>query len=191
MRSCSGRAGDRCEYCGLSQAGQEAAFPVDHVVPRVAGGPTELDNLALACVSCSLRKWARRSAPAPETGEDTPLFSPRAQAWSDHFRWGGSGGRATDADGAGDGGSLGEESPVGSRHSNGRGRARPPSATMSHERRRDVAAVVGPPPVEPPTWPWSNDLLRSRLGSVQREANDIAWLLKFRSSLGGDVIDHW
>lgn len=49
------RAGNRCEYCGLSQVGQEAAFHVDHVVPRVAGGPTELDNLALACVSCSLR----------------------------------------------------------------------------------------------------------------------------------------
>lgn len=81
------RAGDRCEYCGLAQVGQEAAFHVDHVVPRVAGGATELDNLALACVSCSLRKWARRSAPDPETGEDVPLFSPRHQAWGDHFRW--------------------------------------------------------------------------------------------------------
>jgi 5-methylcytosine-specific restriction endonuclease McrA len=49
------RAGNRCEYCGLSQVGQEAAFHVDHVVPRVAGGPTESENLALACVSCSLR----------------------------------------------------------------------------------------------------------------------------------------
>jgi hypothetical protein len=81
------RAGDRCEYCGLSQAGQEAAFHVDHVAPRVAGGPTELSNLALACVSCSLRKWARRSAPDPETGEDAPLFNPRDQVWEDHFRW--------------------------------------------------------------------------------------------------------
>lgn len=81
------RAGNRCEYCGLSQAGQEAAFHVDHVVPRVAGGPTELDNLALACVSCSLRKWARRSARDPATGEEAPLFSPREQAWGDHFRW--------------------------------------------------------------------------------------------------------
>lgn len=38
------RAGNRCEYCGLSQAGQEAVFHVDHVVPRVAGGPTELQR---------------------------------------------------------------------------------------------------------------------------------------------------
>ena len=39
------RAGNRCEYCRLSQVGQEAAFHIDHVVPRVAGGPTELENL--------------------------------------------------------------------------------------------------------------------------------------------------
>ncbi|QDV32994.1 HNH endonuclease [Tautonia plasticadhaerens] len=81
------RAGHRCEYCGLSQVGQEAAFHVDHVVPRVAGGPTAPDNLALACVSCSLRKGARRSAPDPETGEDVLLYSPRSQVWVDHFRW--------------------------------------------------------------------------------------------------------
>ncbi len=72
------RAGSRCEYCGLSQAGQEATFHIDHVVPRAAGGPTEATNLALACVSCSLRKCARQVAPDPESGEDAPLFNPRA-----------------------------------------------------------------------------------------------------------------
>lgn len=80
------RAGNRCEYCRLSQAGQEATFHIDHVIPRVAGGPTTLDNLALACVSCSLRKWARQTAPDPATGEDAPLFSPRTQMWTEHFR---------------------------------------------------------------------------------------------------------
>ena len=80
------RAGNRCEYCGLSQAGQEAAFHTDHVVPRAAGGPTELDNLALACVSCSLRKWARQTASDPETGKDVPLFNPRRMVWANNFR---------------------------------------------------------------------------------------------------------
>lgn len=83
------RAGARCEYCGLSQAGQEATFHIDHVVPRIEGGPTKLSNLALACVSCSLRKWARRSAADPETGEEVALFNPRVQHWNDHFRWDG------------------------------------------------------------------------------------------------------
>lgn len=83
------RAGDRCEYCRLSQAGQEAAFHVDHVVPKVAGGRTELANLALACVSCSLRKWARQSAPDPATDEEAILFNPRTQDWNGHYRWDG------------------------------------------------------------------------------------------------------
>jgi hypothetical protein len=81
------RAGDRCEYCGLSQAGQEATFHMDHVVPRVADGPTDQSNLALACVSCSLRKGARTTASDPLTGEEAPLFSPRTQTWTDHFLW--------------------------------------------------------------------------------------------------------
>ncbi|MEY2880351.1 MAG: hypothetical protein RLZZ15_2731 [Verrucomicrobiota bacterium] len=81
------RAGHRCEYCGLAQAGQEAAFHLDHVVPVAADGPTAAANLALACVSCSLRKGARQSAPDPQTGEPVDLFNPRREHWSDHFRW--------------------------------------------------------------------------------------------------------
>jgi hypothetical protein len=81
------RAGGRCEYCGLAQIGQEATFHIDHVIPRQAGGPTTADNLALACVSCSLRKEARRSATDPGTGRTAPLFNPRRQNWARHFRW--------------------------------------------------------------------------------------------------------
>jgi hypothetical protein len=81
------RAGSRCEYCGLSQEGQEAEFHVDHIVPVSALGPTALDNLALACVSCSLRKGARRRALDAETGQEVDLFHPRQDRWSLHFRW--------------------------------------------------------------------------------------------------------
>lgn len=81
------RAGNRCEYCQLSQLGQEATFHIDHVVPRAAGGQTTADNLALACVSCSLRKWAKQTAADPETGEEATLFNPRTQSWNEHFRW--------------------------------------------------------------------------------------------------------
>jgi hypothetical protein len=83
------RAGNRCEYCGLAQRGQAAAFHIDHVVPMAAGGPTVLGNLALACVSCSLYKAARRAALDPETGEPAPIYNPRQQAWADHFVWDG------------------------------------------------------------------------------------------------------
>ena len=83
------RAGNRCEYCQLSQEGQEAAFHVDHVIPQAASGKTNPDNLALACVSCSLRKWAKEYGVDPETGEATLLFNPRTQHWDEHFRWDG------------------------------------------------------------------------------------------------------
>lgn len=81
------RADGRCEYCGLSQTGQEARFHVDHVQPLAAGGATTVDNLALACVSCSLRKGARRTASDPLTGKPAPIFHPRTQKWTDHFQW--------------------------------------------------------------------------------------------------------
>ncbi len=86
-RRVEARARGRCEYCGLSQEGQEASFHVDHIVPRADGGPTTAENLALACVSWSLRKEARRSATDPETNRAVPLFHPRRQRWSRHFRW--------------------------------------------------------------------------------------------------------
>jgi HNH endonuclease len=84
------RAGQRCEYCGMPQAGQEATFHVDHVLPRRDGGPTTLENLALACVSCSLRKGARTEARDPRSGEMVGMFNPRTQSWEDHFELAGS-----------------------------------------------------------------------------------------------------
>ena len=81
------RAANRCEYCGLAQEGQEATFHIDHIVPSTARGPTKAENLALACVSCSLRTEARQSVIDPATGESVALFHPRSQLWLDHFAW--------------------------------------------------------------------------------------------------------
>jgi len=68
------RSSDRCEYCCISQIGQVATFHIDHVIPVVAGGETTSDNLALACVSCSLRKGARQEIEDVETGETVNIF---------------------------------------------------------------------------------------------------------------------
>lgn len=81
------RAAGRCEYCRVAQVGQEATFHVDHVVPLAAGGATAVENLALACVSCSLRKAARRMALDPQSGVAAALFHPRNDTWSEHFLW--------------------------------------------------------------------------------------------------------
>jgi hypothetical protein len=75
----------------LPQDSQEATFHVDHVTPRSRGGATTLDNLALACVTCSLRKSARHRARDPRTGRLVPLYNPRIDDWTIHFaitaRW--------------------------------------------------------------------------------------------------------
>jgi hypothetical protein len=81
------RAKGACEYCKLPQWSQEAAFHIDHVQPRAHGGKTIAENLALACVSCSLKKAARICVPDPKTGSLANLFHPRNDTWSDHFRW--------------------------------------------------------------------------------------------------------
>ena len=83
------RAYDRCEYCGLAQVGQAGTFHIDHVQPMAAGGETTAENLALACISCSLRKGARQEAIDPLTGIAVQIFSPRSQIWNEHFSWDG------------------------------------------------------------------------------------------------------
>ena len=81
------RAQNRCEYCGLAQASQEVTFHIDHITPVNAGGETALNNLALACVSCSLRKGAKLTARDSKTGKEVRLFNLRRDSWRLHFRW--------------------------------------------------------------------------------------------------------
>ena len=81
------RANYRCEYCQLSQKGQEATFHVDHIIPMASGGETIGDNLALACVSCSLRKGAKEFVIDEITKTTVRIFHPRKDAWEDHFKW--------------------------------------------------------------------------------------------------------
>ncbi len=80
------RDGGRCQYCGLMQVGQGATFHIDHVVPHSKAGPTSLDNLALQCPHCSLRKADKVVALDPETGETVALFHPLQNDWCAHFR---------------------------------------------------------------------------------------------------------
>jgi 5-methylcytosine-specific restriction endonuclease McrA len=81
------RAGNRCEYCLLPQATQEAKFHIDHVFPVKHGGKSSLDNLALSCVTCSLRKGARILVPDPITKRRVTVYNPRKHPWHDHFEW--------------------------------------------------------------------------------------------------------
>lgn len=81
------RAGHRCEYCRLPTRGQVATFPIDHVVPRSEGGPSDEGNLALCCPHCNAHKWTATAGRDPDTGRIAPFFHPRTDAWDDHFEW--------------------------------------------------------------------------------------------------------
>ncbi|MBI1903254.1 MAG: HNH endonuclease [Planctomycetia bacterium] len=81
------RAGGRCEYCRMHQSLQGATFHVEHVVPKSRGGDSTPDNLAWACPGCNLRKSDRVEAADPTDGNLAPLFNPRTDVRSDHFRW--------------------------------------------------------------------------------------------------------
>lgn len=55
------KLGGECVYCG------HAADTVDHLIPRLMGGPDSADNLVAACSACNASKggrdvydWARR-----------------------------------------------------------------------------------------------------------------------------------
>lgn len=83
------RAENYCEYCHLSQKDQEATFHIDHITPEISGGETVLENLALACVSCSLRKGAKQIIVDSVTMAEVQIFNPRKDVWSEHFEWNG------------------------------------------------------------------------------------------------------
>jgi HNH endonuclease len=64
-----------------------ARLEIEHLIPLAKGGTSDETNLWLSCPLCNRFKADRISARDPETGGVVPLFNPRNQRWSDHFRW--------------------------------------------------------------------------------------------------------
>ena len=81
------RARHRCGYCLTSETVVGMPMEIDHIVPQSLGGPTEEDNLWLACSLCNDHKADRIAALDPLTGEITRLFDPCRQIWREHFAW--------------------------------------------------------------------------------------------------------
>lgn len=64
-----------------------ARLEIEHIVPRAKGGSDDEDNLWLACPLCNRAKSDLTEALDELTAATVPLFNPRTQAWSEHFRW--------------------------------------------------------------------------------------------------------
>lgn len=81
------RARGVCEYCrGQAQFALQP-FSVEHIAPRSRGGPTEAENLALACPGCNAHKYNKVEGVDPVSGELVALHHPRRERWRDHFAW--------------------------------------------------------------------------------------------------------
>jgi hypothetical protein len=83
------RAGHRCEYCHFPEQLAEVPFQIDHIVACQHGGPTEPDNLALACCYCNRYKGPNLAGVDPLTKVVTRLFNPRHDRWENHCAWDG------------------------------------------------------------------------------------------------------
>ncbi len=59
----------------------------DHVIARKHGGRTTYANLAYACFECNRAKGSDIASYDSLTGDLTPLYNPRQQSWSEHFRF--------------------------------------------------------------------------------------------------------
>lgn len=81
------RANAACEYCRMPQDYDALTFEIHHVVATIHGGMTVAGNFALACFLCNNFKQAQTQALDVRSGRLVPLFHPRTDAWSDHFRW--------------------------------------------------------------------------------------------------------
>ena len=57
---------------------------VEHIDPD---NGDDLDNLCLSCGNCNRSKAVATSATDPDTSENTSLYNPRKQVWSEHFLW--------------------------------------------------------------------------------------------------------
>ena len=77
----------RCGYCLTSEFIIGAPMEIDHIIPVSLGGPTQEDNLWLACSLCNDYKGERIAAIDPVFDVLVRLFNPREQVWSEHFSW--------------------------------------------------------------------------------------------------------
>jgi 5-methylcytosine-specific restriction endonuclease McrA len=80
------RAAGCCEYCRIPEMGTFFPHQPDHVIAEQHGGETTFENLALACVQCNRVKGPNIASMDPETKRIVPLYNPRKDKWSDHFR---------------------------------------------------------------------------------------------------------
>ncbi len=80
------RARGRCEYCLLHEDDSVFSHQLEHTVARKHRGTSTEDNLAWSCFVCNEFKGTDLASIDMENGRLVPLFNPRQDRWSRHFR---------------------------------------------------------------------------------------------------------
>jgi hypothetical protein len=80
------RAAHLCEYCLMHEEDTFYGCEVDHIIRLKHGGPTEMANLAYACVFCNRQKGSDIGSILWGTGEFSRFLHPRLDRWGEHFR---------------------------------------------------------------------------------------------------------
>jgi hypothetical protein len=80
------RAEGCCEYCRLHNDNNFIAHEIDHIIAEKHHGETNAANLCLSCFDCNRSKGSDIASIDLETSKLTPLFHPRHDTWSSHFR---------------------------------------------------------------------------------------------------------
>lgn len=81
------QARHRCGYCQTQERVSGIPLTLEHIIPRVAGGGDEEENLWVSCRLCNESKGVQTKAIDPQAGNMTPLYNPRTQTWAQHFAW--------------------------------------------------------------------------------------------------------
>lgn len=81
------RARHLCEYCKSYQKYATQSFNIEHIMPIVLGGSSDIENLALACGGCNGHKHTKTTGIDPITNFDVDLFHPRNDNWNEHLEW--------------------------------------------------------------------------------------------------------
>lgn len=80
-------ANGHCEYCLYPEDYASDFFHFDHILPVTEGGTSELLNIARCCGRCNTIKSQKTHYFDPFTGQVSPLFNPRKNLWTAHFKW--------------------------------------------------------------------------------------------------------
>jgi HNH endonuclease len=80
-------ANNQCGYCQSLQRYVLGILEIEHIIPKAAGGSDEEENLWLACRLCNSYKGSKTQGKDPETDQNSNLFNPRLQKWTNHFIW--------------------------------------------------------------------------------------------------------